>query len=662
MIDVLNSVMLKYDPQFKSLTKRALAQIILKIIYQYHSTGITSKSIRATAENFTSVSFSSNDIDDAIIHLRNAEKIHSKENRHFLKEDTKKNLDKIVSESEKSLKEIISYYFGKSDAYCKEGGEDKLILWFNKLMISFFKEYRYDWINDLRQRKVHHKRKTFNIDKLISSSFDKIEINEKDKNWLKEQFLSFLDSERVEDNELLWRYGSSMFSATLLTARNYVDNFSIDIFNESYFVLDTNILMTLGLEGHELAYAFKPIENVFQKLKIVPVYFYISKEEYRRAVNNKRNATYAALDKFGFDIIKETECGILKTALKRQCVKKEDFEEFFNQIESVPEVFCENLKLQLLDYEELHDKIEEGQLDEDTAEKLNEINYSRSRHYKSDNVLRHDTGLIQGALFLNDKKRTWILTKDGTVRTYANETALRNDDPIAIGLDSFIQMMAINNGNIECNSTNFAPLFAKLVQFSLWTEKDMFKMEDLFFIHETNIDIQDLPKDNILEIAKKVNKLRILNKPDDEIALEIRRYFQKTKIDFEAIQAEIESEKNNLQQHSSRISSQRDNLENSLFEAIFSKKRSRLIKKIAWNWAKLIFIPIMISAIIFFAYKLSISNNNKEAFLAGVLVEVAATIISFWRFDVKLKISKEDIEELKTRTIEDIERVKNKKN
>jgi hypothetical protein len=658
MIDVLNSVLIKHDTSFKSLTKRALAQIILKVIYEKQSNGISTKSICARIEQYIDVLFSIPDLEDAIIHLRNDKKIISKENRHFLKPEIKEIIDKSVRESEIIQNNVIHKWFGKSETYLSENGNEIINKWFNKLLIHFFKEYRYDWINDLKLKNVKKKRSSFNLEKILESCFENFKINPSDKDWLKNQFVKFIESEEREDNDLLWLYGTSMFSATLLTAKSYADDFTIDMFKESYFILDTNILMTLGLEGHELHLSYKPIEEVFEKLKIKPIYFYISKEEYKRAILKKKQAVLASLDEFGIDIIKETECGIIKTALKRHCRTKQDFEQFFLEIEEVPSTFCENLNIELIDFLELHNAIEKGQYDEETQNRINAINFGRRNSYKSKNVLTHDAGLVQGALFLNQKRKSWILTKDGTVRAYANETAFRNDDPIAIGLDSFIQMMVINNGCIEHSTCDFSPLFAKIIQFSLLPEKDFFKVEDLYFILETATDIQSLRKENILEIAKNVNRLRIQNKSDDDITLEIRRYFQKTKVDYEAEKVALESEKFELVQKERRTLVQKENLELSLHKTILNKKYNSLNISIRNNWLYSIILTSIVIFIIHFVINNYMSENQTTILLISISVQFIVSLFFVRWKGVKFYISRKDKQRIEEETNAEIAEIK----
>jgi hypothetical protein len=658
MVDVLNSVLIKHDNNFKSLTKIALSQIILKIIYENTVHGIVAKSIKSKIEEYVGVSLNNQDIDTALGHLKNENKINSKSNKYYISELFKGTLDSAVKESESLHKDIISHWFSKSETFQKENGEAKIYQWFNKLIINFFKEYRYDWINDLKNQRVGGKRKQLNIDRILSHSFNKSEIEESDIEWIAIQFSKFIESNRKEDNELLWFYGASMFSATLLTARNYADDFTLEIFKDSNFILDTNILMTIGLEGHELYYAFEPIENIFKSLNITPLYFYITKEEYRRAIGRKRQATNSTLEHFGYDVVKETGCGIIATAIRRQCYTKEDFNRFFDELEDIPNVIYSMLPIKFEDYLELNNVIEKGQYDDDTLEKINKINYNRLGRHKSKNVLAHDSGLVQGAMFLKKDKKTWILTKDGTIREYANENILRNDNPIAIGLDSFIQMMAINNGNIQNSTTNFAPLFAKIIQFSLLPEKNIFKAEDLEFILDTKIGIESLKKNDIIEVARNVNKLRVQHKPDDDIALEVRRYFQKKKDDYESENIRKDTVLYESEESKKRTVRERDNLDNELFTTKYYTEKNKVKRKVLFNWFKFIGIPLLVLIIILMVNQFL--NFEKLGLYGSIISDIIAGLILVIKLNPKLQYTEKDDKKIKEDIRKNINNIKEK--
>ncbi|MBK6776785.1 MAG: hypothetical protein IPG74_13425 [Flavobacteriales bacterium] len=75
----------------------------------------------------------------------------------------------------------------------------------------------------------------------------------KDREWLKTRYIKFLESERPEDQTVAWVFGTSVFAARVVTSNRYADALSIDLFKDSTFILDTNVLLILKLEVNELS-------------------------------------------------------------------------------------------------------------------------------------------------------------------------------------------------------------------------------------------------------------------------------------------------------------------------------------------------------------------------------------------------------------------------
>ena len=650
MKDILHSVYIKHDTSFKSLSKRALAQIILKIVYLSGQQGIPTNKLQQSLLKHTGVKFQVGDIDESLARLRNPDnKINTKSGRHFIKESYRESIGKAVKESENLHDDVVKHWFGKSQTYKETEGIDILKNWILKLLVDFFQEYSYDWINDLRS-KQNGKKKSPNLSVLIDKSFSKTKIVVDDFEWLKKQFVQFIESERKEDTDLLWIYGSSMFSATLLTARNYADDFGLEIFKNSDFILDTNILMILELEGFEHNYAIKMMEETFKKLNVSTKYFYISKLEYNRAIGPKRDATLAAVDKYDMAVIMESDCPFIQTALRRQCRTIEDFELFFDQIIDPPKTFGKDLILECDDYAELKQAVEMGEADDEIKSDIDKIYRRRTNHDKREKPKQHDSGLIAGAEFKKKSKKCWILTRDGTLRELAFDRTVRDENPIAIGLDSLIQMLAINSGGSELSSTEFAPLFGKLVRSSLVPEKSTFQMEDLFFIEKTRIQISELSNEQIVEIAKKVNKLRLQGVSDDDIALEIQRYFQTSVLISEDELLNLKGDKLQLTKEKERVEQESENLESTLKQKEFDEAIKRLKWKVGLSWLKIIAIPILISLSTIIIIKITPLNetidSNLIVIVTGVLTELIASLVIIRFGKYKLSISDEDKSEV----------------
>ncbi len=664
MKDILHSVYIKHDTAFKSLTKRALAQIILKVVFQHGKKGLSTNNLRDKIHSITGMKFTVSDIMDAVTRLKDEKKLTIKNGRHYIKHSHLSIINRAVQESEELHGNVLEYWFSKSKAYTEQKGKDVIRDWFENLLIEFFKEYSRDWINDLKSSKRLGSKKMPNIERIVDSSFRRTTILKEDYEWLKKQFISFIESERKEDGTLLWVYGSSMFSSTLLTARNYADDFGLEIFKNSDFILDTNILMILELEGFDLSYAIKSIEASFQKLNITPKYFHISKQEYLRAIGPKQDATIASLEKYDFEIIKESDCAFVRTAIRRQCVEVDDFKRFFQEISTPPEKFGELLPLICEDYKELNNAIEAGENNDTIKKDINRIYNGRTRRHKRERPKQHDAGLLAGASFIKKTKKCWILTRDGTLREYAFEKAFRDDNPIAIGLDSLIQMLAINSGGVELSSTEFAPLFSRLVKASLMPERDTFEMEDLYFIDKTRIQISELDNDKIIEVAKKVNRLRLKGTSDDDIVLEIQRMFQGSVSDISAEVEGLKAEKDQLSREKERKEKESKNLEEKLLNTEIENRIKKLRKTVVFNWVHLLLFPFVVFlSFVFLVFFSSIPNNPWTVAIVAVLGSIVATMVIsyFKKWKWKLRITNRDRIEIREDACTYIAELKNRR-
>ncbi len=654
MENILHSVYLKYDTSQKSLTKQALAQIILKIIYQYGGQGIKTQKIRRQLQILLGVKFDTNDIDAALTRLKNVDKkIHVKNGNYFIHATYKDTIASAVEESTMLHEKVIKKWFGKSEIFLSD--YNKIENWFKNLLIDFFKDYSNDWIRDLKPSNNSGKKNRPNVDTIIDKRLIHSKIDQTERKWLKDQFIDFLESNEKDDNDLLWIYGSSMFSATLLTARNFADEFSLEIFKNADFILDTNVLMILELEGFEKNYALKTIEECFSKLQITPKYFRISQEEYLRTIGPKRDSTLAALEKYEFDVIQELDCAFVQTAIIRQCKTITDFNQFFIEVADIPAYFHENILLHCEDYSELDSAIVQGENDEKLKQKINEIYRKRANKDKRDRPKQHDAGLFRGVEFLNKTKKTLILTRDSVLRELACENTIRDNYPLAIGLDSLIQMMAINSGGTEIESSNFAPLFGRLVRASLFPEKETFKPEDLEFILKTRIQISELPKSKVLAIAKAVNSLRMKGVPDEDIVLEIQRAFNITVSGYTNEIDELKSQKQLEKDKLSRTEQEKVNLENELLKDKYKIELQKLKNKVFLNWAKFVGIILFLGALVFAILYLLNKTNELEKIIVSLAISLlGSSLISLVGLKFKLIITKQDKRDLESKVFEEI--------
>lgn len=647
MKDILHTICLRHDNTLKSLTKQALAQIILKLVYINNVKGLSISQVRDLVRGETGVNFTEKDILDSLRWLENdGEKIYAKSGKYRIKPNYLKSIDKEVERTNQLHDDIIIKWFRDTDSYKADDGKNSILDWFQGLMIEFFKDYSYDWVRDLMRQKGNGKKKTPNLEKIIDKSLASSNLAEEDYGWLKKQFVKFIESDTHEDNEVLWNYASSRFSATLLTARNFADDFSLEEFDGATFILDTNILMILELEEYEQSQAISTLAEFFKKHNISPKYFYVSRDEYGRAIGPKRRSTLKAFDEYSFKVFSESNCVFINTALKRKCVERADFERFFDQIMDVPEKFGNVLDLECEDNSDLIEVFEKAESDEKLKGSINTVYKRRTGNDKRETPKKHDAALYRGAEHLKKQGKTLILTRDSILREFAYEDAVRDELPLAIGVDSLIQLLALDAGGTGNTSSNFIPLFSKLVQTSLFPEKEMFKPEDLEYILESRINILQLDDEHIIEIAKKVNKLRYTRSEDDDVALEIRRLFQSGVGDMKEVVKRAVGEKERAEEDAKTLGTSLENFEGELFQSKLTNAISDYRKKVIWNYVKLVGL-ISISVILFYVLYSNVGiEKNWIVVTCNIVSDIVAAILwSIFGFGNKLRIPKSQIEE-----------------
>jgi hypothetical protein len=532
----LQTIYLRVDSASKSLTKRALAQLILKIIYSF-SIAPAKAEIITELGGILGTAISTDKIESALELLLKEGKISGKQSRYYISPDKKDKIDIAINEFENRQKRIIEKYFNPIST-----PHNFIAQWFEEVTIEFFNEYSSEWIADLcltTNCSVKNKHQGIKVILDLVTEANK-NVFEKDKEWLKKQYMKFLQSNDTDVTSVLWDYGTSRFSSSLIIASTSADPITIEEFSNSKCILDTNILMYLHLERGRFAESFISMENIFINLNISPVYFFSTRDEFTRSMEHKKYDIIKVVENFTQKVIEATTDPFLQTALHRGCLDVDDYEEFFNQLMDIPESFSEMLEINILDNGEINDAILNGQKNEKLKEKINKV-YKKKYHInKRKNALIHDAGLISGAEFVRKGEKCFILSRDSSINEVALENPAINEMPIAIGLNTLINLLAIDNGGTDIDPTNCAPLFASIIKLALIPERDVFRPEDLSRILDIETQIGNLPSEQVIDIAKEFHHNIVTGVSEEETSLQVNRRFQKAKLE---LQSDLEKSK-----------------------------------------------------------------------------------------------------------------------
>jgi hypothetical protein len=628
----LHTLFIKHDSAFKTLSKMALSQLILKIIY-IKGNGASIQHIISELNSVLPGAVNPKDVEEAIAILAKDKKVNVKGERHFIHNNYQKEINAEVVDSESLHKRVLNKYFPNAES---PGAAIKV--WFQDTMVRFFENFSFEWFHQITIKGRSDSERDVNINGILDETLLSSKgINDGDKGWLKRQFVKFVDSREADENLLFWHYGITMFSSRLITARNYADEFSIEMFKKSRFVLDTNILMVLDLEAHKLRESLKSLETVLIALNICPVYFNRTKKEYIGAMAWRRQETINVFKNYNNDVLKASACPFIQTALQRGCCNEDDVNRMFSSLLEVPNKFHEKLSIDELDYAELNTEIEKGSANDELKIKINNIYKRRFKKDKKEDPKAHDAGMVSGAQFLRKSGKCWIITSDSTLKLFAIDNCIRDDNEIAIGLDVVIGLLAVNSGGVSVEASNYAPLFKNLVQYSLIPERDAFEIRDLAFMLNSKVKINELPSERVIEIAKEVKKMRISGKVDEEINLFLRRVIEGEKLGMNDDIKEARERESNANASKEKAENENRVLLNNYRTRRKGELHDEYDNKLLKNRILFITIPSLFALGIIICINCSLHNPNIFVqIMIGVIVEILVGIVPLWPINKKL--------------------------
>ena len=318
---VLHSMYLQLDTTTKYLAKNAESQLLVKIIFQHGD--LTFEEIC----KFYKVSIkvvSEDRIKGLLLELTKNREIILKHKRYFIPKSKAEKIQATLEESHNRFQRIIKIFEPFfSDSKVVE-------IWLIDAMMCFFGTFSDDWISDLCYKAdTIARRENSILDVIQKRTANNKELDKRDKETLPKKFLQMILMREPDVTNFLWEYGTSAFSAKLIKNSYTTDDLTLETFKDSYCILDTNILMHIGLESSEYYTSFKVLEKIFKELGINVGILYITQKEYLAAVQSKKEQVMNLVAKYEQEVLEASNDQYLKTAIKRHCQTEEDYKRFF---------------------------------------------------------------------------------------------------------------------------------------------------------------------------------------------------------------------------------------------------------------------------------------------------------------------------------------------
>lgn len=632
MDEIIKSLYLRLDANTSTLTRSAIGQILVKIIYSLGRLVSKEEVFKAYAQLNNINKADEKQLLEILEELVNKD-IRKRDGKYYLSTNKKEKIKKSLEQAEDRKNEIVDNYFSNTFS-------DRNIIedWLQDVTIKFFECYSDEWISDLLTGHKTVSRSETSIKDLIGKrTFNNSRLDKRDKQILPKKFFDFINDNKGVVNDYLWDYGTSAFAAKLIRNQNGVDSLTIDSFKNSTCILDTNILLFISLESR-FKDGIVALEKVFQSLNVNVAYLYITLKEYQAKVSCQKDMTMRNLDKYGYDIASIPNDDFTNSAKELLCKTLDDFERFFDEKAKIPSKVHDFLPIKLLDNDkELVEVIEKAQKDNNKISELNGLFRDLTGHDKKQNALVHDIGLLKGTEHLRKSGKFFVVSEEVCVNLYSKRQPLSDNLPLAIRIDTLINVLAANNDGDTFKASDYVPLFANIVRAGLIPDKNTFRQEELYDLYDMDEQVAQLPSDKIKDIVLEMHELLLKGTDEKVLSRELKSKITKGKI-------KVVSDLNDTRHALSFSERERERQEreknlaiNALKETLteeigkkYDKETNKLVLKYRFCYPG---ICILVSLLIVMLF---VFNTNTVGSFLSFVISLGVNFVFGWYCNVKL--------------------------
>ena len=597
MDKTLKNIYLRINATMQTLHRKAIGELLLKIIYQRINSISFEDIYLAYSKETKGAPIDKHLLESILDGLVTSNEIKSEDGRYRLSSGKRKKIDKQTSSFDESIDHVI-------DNYIKPvfSNDETIKDWLIDSLAFFFANYSDAWIADLKDTSSSKfnivSSKASILDALTLRTSNNKNLDERDKGELSERFLDILTkSGDVVLSAVLFESGVSAFSSKLISTNIGVDAMTLEIFKDSVCILDTNILMYIGLEGGQYYQALEAISSAFASLGIRVYYLDATENEYLHTVGNKKESILHLINQgFDLEVLSQTDDEYIKTAIGRECINAEDFECFFEELLCMPTSLDDNGTVPISKYEPdstLMAVMEAAKEDEKLKEELNSVFKNLTKRDKRPHALMHDVQIIAGTEEIRKTLKAFILSQDTCISEYSRKRPSVNDLTLAIKLETLINLLSVYRPEI-LESDIFSSLFTSMLRDGLVPRTGVFQIEDLALMSEREEQISQLPTGSIVSIAKDICRRRLSGESEESISLALSRAVQGEKMHVAVELSSTKEQLMNVTAERERETKRADNRDSLLKASLFESARKSLILDIIKKGAVCLLVTIIL--------------------------------------------------------------------
>lgn len=651
MVNYIKSFYIQQDAEMQTLTRNAMAGLLQKLLFLRQGRTRFADLYDDYKAQLGTESIEAKEVEQLLGEMVEKGMIRCQDGLFYLSTNKMQAIERTRQLSHERKERVVTTYF--REVYT---GREELLGWLDDVLIRFFDGYSSEWVSDLYYRKSYvaqSKGSLLNMVRQRTHNYKKVD--KRDRDHLPDLFIEMLlVPNDVDVNQMLWEYGTTAFSAKLVTSSHGANPVTLDIFRDSICLLDTNILMNIGLEESNYYNTLSSLEKVYEHLGIKVKILTITRDEYLHTIQNIKDEIIKLVSKgYSDEVMLGLGDQYIRTAIQRRCETEEDYEQFFEGLLQLPDCFHEQLEIQLEDSIEIEDSISKRQADERFVSDLRVLHESVHNVKKPTHSLLHDVGLIAGAEELRKNKKAFILSQDSTIAAYSKQCPLEHGLTLSLQMETLINVLALDSGGVEIDPQNYIPLFAQMIRQGLQPDSRTFQVQDLARMSDMEQEVTKLPDADVVRLATDVASMRLRGESEENINLRFRRNLQDVKRgivdELEDTRRDVVNEMNEKERFKTRSAQGEHAL-----EAEIRKRVTRTYDRKMWYKAVLyivlgIVLPGLLIALNYILVGFKLSETWANILLSVVVELAAAGIVALltkpWRIVDDLRNRERVIEE-----------------
>ena len=519
---------LRFSAVAEPLRTRAHAQLLAKVLYLSEAGSyLTMSKMRDGIADLTGGARPSRaETQAALDYLQGAALIRDKGGSRFgLRPYQHRRLTTQVAERRSVAEGCLDRHFpGEID-------RETLATWFSRTSISFFARFADRWVASVTGR-TGLDSETFTS--VMESAADRAAALgiESHRAKLADGFVRFLRSSEDEDHQHLLSLALAAFAARLVAAGAGPDPISSTELRDATWVLDTNVLLTIALEGVGHGDPLDALGQAMSMIEAELVYLHATLVEYRQVVDGWASDTLAVLDHYGIGQIKKSSDPFIKIALARHCYNRDDFVRFFNELREPPQSVEGRIPIRLVDDPDIAQAATKGEENEEAVLAIRTYWGERRRRPKSRAAAQHDSAVSEVVRYYRSSdKKCFALTTDRTMGGLAARWQGPLGTPSWILLDALVQVLAADRAGMAEGQVDLSALLSKLVANEVGSVADEFELRDLLWLSEIVEQVEAFPDEDLSELARIIHRARIAgaSHDDSELRLALERTIQQAR-------------------------------------------------------------------------------------------------------------------------------------